>query len=170
VASSTARLGTTTDASRRSNRFVTVVMADSDSPGSRGQGDGLVTRWPGSSAERPHPSRREPGFRHDAVVQSNDEERAVQRDLVRRGYDAISRRYRGDNDTTKVEELEGSADYGLWLGELGALLRPGAKVLDLGCGAGIPATKILADSRFHWLGATRSSLFPSLLSGSARRS
>jgi SAM-dependent methyltransferase len=66
-----------------------------------------------------------------------DEERASQRDLVRRGYDVISHSYR---------------DYRAWVDELGALLQPGARVLDLGCGAGIPATRLLAESGFGVVG------------------
>ncbi len=83
---------------------------------------------------------------HDAVVPQGDEDRAAKRDLVRRGYDTISRSYRQDDGTQSLGEPRGSADYHTWVDELGALLHPGAKVLDLGCGAGIPATKLLTDS------------------------
>jgi 2-polyprenyl-3-methyl-5-hydroxy-6-metoxy-1,4-benzoquinol methylase len=86
------------------------------------------------------------------VVPQDEKERAAQRDLVRRGYDTISQSYRQDNGRASTGESEGSADYETWVDELGALLRPGAKVLDLGCGAGIPATKLLADSGFAVVG------------------
>lgn len=89
---------------------------------------------------------------HDAVVPQGDEDRAAQRDLVRRGYNTISRSYRQDDGTRSLGEPRGSADYQTWVDELGALLHPGANVLDLGCGAGIPATKLLADSGFMVVG------------------
>jgi cyclopropane fatty-acyl-phospholipid synthase-like methyltransferase len=43
-------------------------------------------------------------------------------------------------------------NYGVWADELGTLLRPGARVLDLGCGAGVPMTKLLADAGFDVMG------------------
>ncbi len=39
-----------------------------------------------------------------------------------------------------------------WAAELAGLLRPGARVVDLGCGAGIPATRELADRGLTVLG------------------
>lgn len=71
-----------------------------------------------------------------------------QRDVVRRGYDTISRTYRQDDGTGSGAPT----DYRTWVNELGALLDRGATVLDLGCGAGIPATKLLADSGFAVVG------------------
>jgi 2-polyprenyl-3-methyl-5-hydroxy-6-metoxy-1,4-benzoquinol methylase len=58
------------------------------------------------------------------------------REVVRRGYDALSRRYRADD--------AGEGEYGPWLDELRAVLRPGADVLDLGCGCGVPVSRALA--------------------------
>jgi cyclopropane fatty-acyl-phospholipid synthase-like methyltransferase len=63
---------------------------------------------------------------------------ARQRDLVRRGYDAISLAYRSDDG-----QAEDVRRYTGWVAELAGLLRPGARVADLGCGAGIPATREL---------------------------
>jgi len=55
------------------------------------------------------------------------------RQLVRRGYDALSCRYRADD-----------GDYGPWLAALRTRIPAGAAVLDLGCGNGIPVARHLA--------------------------
>lgn len=39
-------------------------------------------------------------------------------------------------------------NYATWIAELGSLLPPGARVLDLGCGAGVPATRLLVEAGF----------------------
>ena len=81
------------------------------------------------------------------------EVRAGQRDLVRRGYDSISQAYRSDDGhSTLGRPDEGTDRYAGWIGALAERLTPGAKVLDLGCGAGVPATKLLADRDFDVLG------------------
>ena len=61
------------------------------------------------------------------------------RELVRVGYDLASHAYRGD-----TFDLEGSG-YGYWLGRLAPLLADGARVLDLGCGNGVPVARELAE-------------------------
>ncbi|MEU4562702.1 class I SAM-dependent methyltransferase [Actinoplanes sp. NPDC023936] len=58
-------------------------------------------------------------------------------ELVRRGYDQLSERYRGDHDAP--------AEYAPWLSDLRRRLPDRADVLDLGCGCGIPVAKTLAD-------------------------
>jgi SAM-dependent methyltransferase len=58
-------------------------------------------------------------------------------DVVRRGYDAIGARYRAWAAT-----VPSPADR--YLGELDARLPDGARVLDLGCGPGVPAA-VLAE-------------------------
>lgn len=58
------------------------------------------------------------------------------RDVVRRGYDALSYRYRADDATE-----EGYAD---WLSRLGKQVANGVAVLDLGCGCGVPVSRWLA--------------------------
>jgi SAM-dependent methyltransferase len=78
--------------------------------------------------------------------------RAVRRDLVRRGYDAVSLAYRSDDGQAGTGSGENVGRYAGWVGELAALLRPGARVLDLGCGAGVPATRELADHGLQVLG------------------
>ena len=61
------------------------------------------------------------------------------KDIVRNGYDAVSRAYRGN-----TEDREGIEAYHRWLDELLPLLSPGTPVLDLGCGCGIPVARRLA--------------------------
>jgi SAM-dependent methyltransferase len=86
-------------------------------------------------------------------MQSDDvAERARQRDLVRRGYDAISLAYRGDDGDAAPSSAEDVSRYAGWVAELAGLLRPGARVVDLGCGAGIPATRDLASRGLTVLG------------------
>ena len=78
--------------------------------------------------------------------------RASRRDLVRRGYDTISRAYRDDEGRANPRSDEGTDRYEGWVDDLAKLIKPNAKVLDLGCGAGVPATKLLADRNFDVLG------------------
>lgn len=59
-------------------------------------------------------------------------------EIVRRGYDALSHRYRRDDDSPP--------EYREWLAALLARLPDRARVLDLGCGNGIPLAKTLADA------------------------
>jgi SAM-dependent methyltransferase len=88
-----------------------------------------------------------------AVVESDRAaERARQRALVRRGYDAISLAYRSDDGEAAAGSAEDVSRYAGWVAELAVLLRPGARVVDLGCGAGIPATRELASHGFQVLG------------------
>ena len=84
--------------------------------------------------------------------------RARQRDLVRRGYDAISLAYRGDDGQAPAAPAAPAAPgedvsrYAGWVDELAGLLPPGARVVDLGCGAGIPATRALAGHGLQVIG------------------
>jgi cyclopropane fatty-acyl-phospholipid synthase-like methyltransferase len=84
--------------------------------------------------------------------------RARQRELVRRGYDAISLAYRGDDGQAAESSTEDVRRYDGWIAELAGLLPAGARVLDLGCGAGIPATRALTDHGLQVLGADFSSV------------
>jgi cyclopropane fatty-acyl-phospholipid synthase-like methyltransferase len=79
--------------------------------------------------------------------------RAAQRDLVRRGYDAISVAYRSDDGQPASSSAEDVSRYARWAAELAGLLPDRAVVIDLGCGAGIPATRELADRGLRVLGA-----------------
>jgi SAM-dependent methyltransferase len=63
---------------------------------------------------------------------------AEARRIVREGYDRASQAYRGDD-----ADLEMSG-YGHWLRRLAARVPDGARVLDLGCGNGVPATREMA--------------------------
>ncbi|MFI5713070.1 class I SAM-dependent DNA methyltransferase [Kribbella sp. NPDC051620] len=66
------------------------------------------------------------------------------KDLVRRGYDALSARY--------DEAFDAETKYGPWLEELlGRLDGPG-RVLDLGCGSGVPVALTLADAGHQVVG------------------
>ena len=57
-------------------------------------------------------------------------------DLVRSGYNALSRHYRGDDDTPHK--------YDRWLADLRDRLPEGGQILDIGCGCGVPAARYLA--------------------------
>jgi SAM-dependent methyltransferase len=78
--------------------------------------------------------------------------RARQRDLVRRGYDAISLAYRSDDGAADASSAEDVTHYAGWTAELAGLLPSAARVVDLGCGAGIPATRELAGHGLQVLG------------------
>jgi len=67
-----------------------------------------------------------------------------QREVVRRGYDALSYHYRRDDAD--------DGQYGPWLAELHGRLPTSADVLDLGCGCGVPAARFLADAGHHVTG------------------
>jgi len=69
-----------------------------------------------------------------------DRSRARQRGLVRRGYDRISLAYRSDAGDPHPSSAEDTGRYAGWVAELAELLPAQARVADLGCGAGIPAT------------------------------
>ncbi len=56
-------------------------------------------------------------------------------DVVRRGYDALSLRYRADDANP--------GRYGPWIAELLAVLKVASRVLDLGCGCGVPVARDL---------------------------
>lgn len=78
---------------------------------------------------------------------------AAQRDLVRRGYDAISVAYRSDDGRPANSSSEDVSRYAGWVEELTSLLPSGAVVVDLGCGAGLPATRELTHRALRVLGA-----------------
>jgi 2-polyprenyl-3-methyl-5-hydroxy-6-metoxy-1,4-benzoquinol methylase len=86
-------------------------------------------------------------------VESDAEtERRRQRQLVRAGYDAISHAYRSDRGDSNPASPESTATYLSWVEELRDHLQPGSRVLDLGCGAGVPATSALVAAGFEVTG------------------
>lgn len=92
--------------------------------------------------------------RDGSVADCADEtERARQRDLVRRGYDAISLAYRSDDGTAAETSAGDVSRYAGWAAEIAGRLPSGGRVVDLGCGAGIPATSELAGHGLQVLGA-----------------
>jgi SAM-dependent methyltransferase len=91
--------------------------------------------------------------------------RARQRTLVRRGYDAVSQAYRDDDGRAAGAPNADTSRYAGWVAELAGRLRPGARVLDLGCGAGIPATRQLAGRGLQVIGVD----FSAVQLGRARR-
>ena len=88
----------------------------------------------------------------DARPDDDGGSRARQRDLVRRGYDAISLAYRSDGGEPDGSTAEDTSRYAGWVADLARLLPPRARVVDLGCGAGIPATRELDDHGLQVIG------------------
>lgn len=66
------------------------------------------------------------------------------KELVRRGYDALSERY--------DEHYGGDTKYRSWLEEVRVRVPAGSAVLDLGCGSGIPVARDLAGSGYRLIG------------------
>jgi SAM-dependent methyltransferase len=66
------------------------------------------------------------------------------KDVVRRGYDAVSVRY--------DKWSGGEAKYFAWLSELGERIPAGGTVLDLGCGSGLPVARDLTAAGCHVTG------------------
>jgi cyclopropane fatty-acyl-phospholipid synthase-like methyltransferase len=62
------------------------------------------------------------------------------KDIVRQGYDKVSYAYRTDEGDAAY-----SLDYAAWLSELTPLLPPESRVLELGCGCGLPVAQILSE-------------------------
>jgi SAM-dependent methyltransferase len=66
------------------------------------------------------------------------------KDLVRRGYGALSVRY--------DEAYKSASKYQAWTESLNARLESTSRVLDLGCGSGIPVVRDLASAGHHVTG------------------
>jgi cyclopropane fatty-acyl-phospholipid synthase-like methyltransferase len=70
--------------------------------------------------------------------------------LVREGWNRVSTIYRPPQSRANAFDHT-NADYREWLEPFFRMLRPGAEVLDLGCGCGEPASRLLA-GRFRVTG------------------
>jgi SAM-dependent methyltransferase len=68
--------------------------------------------------------------------------------MVRRGYDAMADRY--------LEWTSGSAVRNHWLDRLLDMLPPRSRILDLGCGAGVPVARRLSEAGHSVLGVDNS--------------
>ena len=66
-------------------------------------------------------------------------------ELVRKGYDALSYRYRADDAP--------DGRYAGWLASLRERLPAGGPVLDVGCGCGVPVARLLAGAGYLVTGA-----------------
>jgi 2-polyprenyl-3-methyl-5-hydroxy-6-metoxy-1,4-benzoquinol methylase len=66
------------------------------------------------------------------------------KDVVRRGYDALSVRY--------DEAYGAETKYEPWLSDLCERIPAGGTVLDLGCGSGVPVARSLADAGYRVTG------------------
>ena len=64
-------------------------------------------------------------------------------DLVKQGYNKVAEDYLSDRDQFKNNK---------YLEQMVKLLKPGAIVLDIGCGSGIPVDKYLVDRGFKVIG------------------
>ena len=71
---------------------------------------------------------------------------------MREGYDVISASYRDDEGSPNPGTTESTTTYRAWIDELAAMLPAGARVLDLGCGNGLPATRLLVERGFKTTG------------------
>jgi ubiquinone/menaquinone biosynthesis C-methylase UbiE len=94
----------------------------------------------------------------DQVPPDDLQARARQRALVQRGYDAVSLAYRSDDGAAAPSSAEDVSRYAGWVQELADVLPDGATVAELGCGAGIPATRQLAEHGLRVLGVDFSSV------------
>jgi SAM-dependent methyltransferase len=72
------------------------------------------------------------------------------KDVVRRGYDALSCRYRGDAEVPE--------HYATWVTRLRERVPAGGSVLDLGCGCGVPLARDLAAAGFAVTGVDLSAV------------
>ncbi len=71
------------------------------------------------------------------------------KDIVRTGYDRVSTAYRGASlDPADPDFIK----YDGWVNELSALLSPGAQLLDVGCGNGVPVDQLFIRAGFQVTG------------------
>jgi SAM-dependent methyltransferase len=89
---------------------------------------------------------------HSSGPPDDEAARARQRALVRRGYDMISQAYRTDEGNAHPSTDEDPGRYLDWVAELAGLVPARARVVDLGCGAGVPGTLALTGHGMSVLG------------------
>ena len=75
----------------------------------------------------------------ETVHKANELSSQEQKQIVRQGYDKLSYDYRSDSTPDDYE------DYAEWIGLLVSQLPRGGAALDISCGCGLPATKLLAE-------------------------
>jgi SAM-dependent methyltransferase len=78
---------------------------------------------------------------HSYVVTEGGVDR---RDVVRRGYDVVSRHYRADDAP--------AGQYGPWITRLQRRVPAGGRVLDVGCGCGVPVARDLTAAGYQVTG------------------
>lgn len=78
-----------------------------------------------------------------------DKDEAIEMDrkeIVSKGYDAASHQYRSDAGIDPNDpHLDATSRYHEWLDRLEIELAPGARILELGCGCGLPTAQRLAE-------------------------
>ena len=87
-----------------------------------------------------------------AAEESDEAARKRLREIVREGYNTISHAYRSDASRSNEATDESTAQYQGWVDELAPMLEPGSKILDLGCGNGLPGTMQLVEAGFDVTG------------------
>ena len=71
------------------------------------------------------------------------------KDIVKEGYNKISYAYREDNPDQSGKSYH---EYKTWIDELSEHITEGASILDLGCGCGVPTSRLLSQ-HFEGTGA-----------------
>ena len=62
--------------------------------------------------------------------------------IVKTGFDKVSYAYREDNPDKNSKDYK---EYKSWADEVSSKLKPRASILELGCGCGVPTTKLLSE-------------------------
>jgi ubiquinone/menaquinone biosynthesis C-methylase UbiE len=104
-----------------------------------------ATTQPRTTRKRPAPPRKVDPLTPAAAVCSVAAVTDIRKSIVKEGYDTLADRFLAWGQRVEGDPRE------RFLTELAKRLHDGARVLDLGCGAGIPSTKHLAE-RFEVVG------------------
>ena len=65
------------------------------------------------------------------------------KEIVKSGYDLVSTAYRADSLEKQGEDYQ---KYASWVARLNKNLEQGSKILELGCGCGVPVSKLVSES------------------------